>query len=178
MSNKIVQILRDSLKEAHDLIENTMKDVTEDAAHVIPSGRAQAIAPAYAHAVISEDFLLNSWILKGKALSLSAETGLSAPMPAMDENWEKNNTEWMKTVKMDLTKFKEFAQQVYKNTDKFLEALTDEDLTEKKVDMSAWGMEPKAYGSFIIGLFIGHAHDIAGEISAIKGTQGLKGYPY
>jgi hypothetical protein len=50
--------------------------------------------------------------------------------------------------------------------------LTDEDL-EKDVDMSSFGMETKKVHYFIANLISGHAYPIMGEISVLKGIQGL-----
>jgi hypothetical protein len=48
----------------------------------------------------------------------------------------------------------------------------------KGVDMSAFGMgERKAY-DFIGNIIISHIHQIMGEISVLKGVQGLKGFPF
>ena len=104
--------------------------------------------------------------------------GLSHPHPMMDESWEKNFAEWAKTVKMDLPKFKEYAKAVYKQSDEYLGTLTDKDLSEKKVDLSGWGLGEWSLGKFVMRLLMGHMDNLTGEVSAAKGLQGLKGYPF
>ncbi|HEX9059757.1 MAG TPA: hypothetical protein VF941_06235 [Clostridia bacterium] len=59
----------------------------------------------------------------------------------------------------------------------YVASLTDEDL-EKDVDMSSFGMETKKVYDFIANLISGHLYPITGEISVLKGIQGLKGYPF
>jgi hypothetical protein len=44
--------------------------------------------------------------------------------------------------------------------------------------MSAFGMGKMKLGGYLTGIIIGHAHNITGEISVLKGIQGLKGYPF
>ncbi len=175
MNNKIALLLTDSLKNAHENLEGTMQGVTEEVAHWQPQGKALPIAAAYAHAVISED-VLSSMMMKEKSLiegEWGAKLGLSAPHPMMDADWAKNFAEWSKTVKMDLSKFKEYATVVYKKSEDYCSTLSDSDLTEKKINfMGEWTI-----GKFIVSILINHVASLTGEISAIKGLQGLKGYP-
>lgn len=44
--------------------------------------------------------------------------------------------------------------------------------------MSAFGMGGRKLHSVLAGMVIGHAASIMGEISVLKGIQGLKGYPF
>lgn len=171
-------MLADSLKNIHENLEGTMKGVTAEVAHWQPQGKALSIAAAYAHVVVSEDALL-SMITKEKSLIESGwetKLGLSAPHPMMDENWEKNFSEWTKTVKIDLSKFQEYAKAVYKRSENFCSSLNDADLTEQKVTMFM-NMGEWTFGKFIVLIVINHGANLTGEISAIKGLQGLKGYP-
>lgn len=180
MDNTTAVLLAASLKNAHELLENTMAGVNEKALHWQPEGKALPLAAAYAHAVISED-VLGSWMTKKKSLiegEWGPKLGLSSPHPAMDEHWEKNFVDWCKTVKMDLPKFQEYAKAVYKNTEDFVGALSDKDLQEKKVDLSIWKMGEWPVAKFVIDMLLLHAYTLTGEISAVKGLQGLKGYPF
>jgi hypothetical protein len=175
MNNQIALMLADSLKNVHENLEGTMKDVTKEVAHFQPQGRALSIAAAYAHAVVSED-ALTSMMMKDKLLiegEWGEKVGLSIPHPMMDGDWEKNFTQWSKTVKMDLSKFQEYAKAVYKKSEDSCSSFSDTDLMEKKVAfMGEWTV-----GKFIVALLIQHGANLTGEISAIKGLQGLKGYP-
>jgi hypothetical protein len=175
MNNQIALMLADSLKNVHENLEGTMLGVTEEVAHFQPQGRALSIAAAYAHAVVSED-ALTSTMIKEKLLiegDWGAKLGLSVPHPMMDADWEKNFTEWSKNVKMDLPKFQEYAKAVYKRSEEFCLSMNDIDLIEKKVAfMGEW-----TAGKFIVAILIQHAANLTGEISAVKGLQGLKGYP-
>jgi hypothetical protein len=178
MDNTIALMLADSLKEIHENLEATMHGVTEEVAHYQPQGKALSIAAAYAHAVISED-VLSSMITHEKSLieeGWGPKLGLNTPHPMMDGDWEKNFIEWSKAVRMDIAKFQEYAKAVYKKSEDFCSSLKDTDLTEQKVTMFA-SMGEWTVGKFIVMLFINHAANLTGEISAVKGLQGLKGYP-
>ncbi len=181
MANTFAEYIRQSLKDAHETFEGTMKDVTSEVAHYQPGGKALSIAAAYVHTIVSEDVMLNGWVRKIQPLSegeWADKMGLSAPHPAMDVDWEKNYTVWAKTVKVDLEKFKKYAEAVYKQSDDFLAGLTDKDMVEKKVDLSAWQMGEWPLARFVIRFLISHVDSLTGEISTVKGLQGLKGYPF
>ena len=60
---------------------------------------------------------------------------------------------------------------------KYLNTLTDANLTDD-VDFTSWGIGMKPLSWAISMVIIGHINNLAGEISAIKGVQGLKGYPF
>ncbi len=181
MSKVLAGIIHQCVKDAHETFEGIMNEVTDEVAHYKPQGRALPIGSSYVHVLVSEDILLNTWARKKKALIDSEwgeKLGISAPHPVMDENWEKNFAEWSKTVKIDLKKAKEYAQAVYAETDKFLESLSDKDLTKMKVDLTTWGLGEWPIMRFIIRILISHLDAVGGEMSAIKGLQGLKGYPF
>ena len=56
-------------------------------------------------------------------------------------------------------------------------SLSDSDLA-RELDMSDHGLGMWSVGSFLLTFDLGHVRDIMGEISAIKGVQGGKGYPF
>ena len=64
-----------------------------------------------------------------------------------------------------------------KKSEEYVASLSDTDL-DQEIDMSMFGMGNKKLSSFLGGLVIGHTRDIMGEISVLKGIQGLRGYPF
>jgi hypothetical protein len=83
----------------------------------------------------------------------------------------------LKEVKVDMKQMREYAKALYSASEEYVASLADKDLS-REVDMSMFGMGKRKLGTVLGGLIIGHARDIMGEISAIKGIQGLKGYPF
>jgi hypothetical protein len=79
-------------------------------------------------------------------------------------------------VKVDLPALKAYAEKVYANTDSILAGMSDDDL-QTMVDVSSAGLGvlPK---QVLITLLLLNAAAHTGEISAIKGVQGLQGYPF
>ena len=169
-----IQLLRNQLKGVHELQESTMADVSAEAAHFNETGKAYPVGAAYAHSVISEDIIVSSMLAKKDPVVKEGEDiGLSEPMPSFQE-WDKNEA-WVKSVKIDLDKFKEYAQKVYQATDEYIATLTEDDLDDE-VDMGEWGKHKRS--DVLSNFVILHIANLTGEISAAKGFQGLKGYPF
>jgi hypothetical protein len=169
-----IELLREQFKSAHDTQEAVMADVTADSAHFADTGKALPVGAAYAHSVLSEDMLMAMMLTHKAALATTAEeVGLSELMPGMD-NWAKHE-EWSRTVKVDLVKFREFAKKVYAASDEYLATLKEEDLSNE-VDTGAFGKHPLSF--ILTNFFLLHIANLTGEMSAAKGVQGLKGYPF
>jgi hypothetical protein len=154
-----------------------MADVTDEVAAFMPPGTANPIAGIYAHLILGEDMFLHMILKKTEQLSESSwkdKTGFSSPHPM---EWQTEYPKWLKTVKMDTQKAKEYASAVFQATEKYVANLTDEDL-EKEVDMTAFGWGNMKQGEFLSNLITGHTASITGEIAVLKGLQGLKGYPF
>jgi hypothetical protein len=55
--------------------------------------------------------------------------------------------------------------------------LTPDDL-DREIDLTASGLGKVSLGFLIGGITLGNTNTRCGEISCIKGLQGLKGYPF
>ena len=62
----VAQLLRDALENAHQTLEATMSDVTDEIANRPAPGNANPVGACYAHAVIAEDGIVNG-LLRGQA---------------------------------------------------------------------------------------------------------------
>jgi hypothetical protein len=175
----VAQLLRAELDAAHQTLEATMSDVTDDVATRPAPGNANPVGSCYAHAVLSEDGIVNG-ILRGQAplfaSSWAQRTGTDRPMP-MPGMVEGDMGEWYKTVKVDLAACREYARTVYTGSEEFLSS-ADEGTLGRMVDMSIAGLGeiplPVMFSIFVTG----HMNNLCGEISAMKGAAGLKGYPF
>lgn len=169
-----VALLRDQLKWAHDTMEGTMADVTAEVAHYNETNKAIPVGAAYAHCVLGEDMMAPMIFPDAKPLYVTPEdAGISEPMPSQAE-WDRHEA-WYKSVKVDLEKLRAFAQRVYLATDKYLSEMKETDL-EKEIDLGSMGKQSLAW--VISNFLILHTANLTGEISAAKGLQGLKGYPF
>lgn len=170
-----IELLRTQFDSSHETLEGTVADLTKDGSDYNELGKAIPAGAAYAHAVLSEDMMLSMFLAKKDMVFKDANSvGLSEPMPGMDDKWKESHEKWYKSVTVDLPKFKEYAKQVYHETDKYISSLKDEDL-DTEIEMS--GMK-NTLAFFLSNFFLLHLANLTGEISAAKGVQGLKGYPW
>jgi hypothetical protein len=169
-----IAALKEQIKSSHDIVESTIADVTSEQAHKVPGGKAHPIGATYAHLLISEDFIVNM-ICRGSTPLVMGEwagkTGASEPPPAPGGDFFA----WANSVKIDMDAMRKYAQAVYAGTDAYLDSLKAEDLDRV--------MEVPGFGSGTLGYYLGigaliHPANHVGEISALKGIQGAKGYPF
>lgn len=174
----VLQLLKEEMKNARETFEATAADIKDEHVHKDPGGKAYPLGATYAHLVFSEDVIV-AGMLQGKAPLYTTDwkdkTGASSPMPAMDENWEKANFDWSKSVQVDMTKMREYAKAVYAATEAYLDTLKEEDL-EKELDLGAMGKQTVVH--IVYAFLIAHTNQLTGELSALKGVHGVKGYPF
>ena len=173
-----LELLKAELKSAREGFQGTTGNITPEMLHKDPGGKALPLGATYAHLVLSEDLLVHQ-MLQGKEPLMMGEwkgkSGVDKPMPPWDANFETANTEWSRSVQIDLEQLKAYEKAVFQATDDYLASLKDEDL-DREIDMGDWGKY--TVGTFVGSLIIGHLYSLTGEISALKGVQGVKGYPF
>jgi len=167
-------LLQQYAKFAYDILEATLGEATADQARWTPEGNANSIAANYAHLVTGEDYFVNM-MAQGKPLlmatTMEGKTGLSEPPPQGD--W----SQWARSVHIDVPALRAYGQAVFANTDTFLASLSDEDLN-RTVDLTAFNFGQMPLPLFIIIFVGGHTNMHTGEISCLKGLQGMRGYPF
>ena len=180
-TNPAVAFIREGAQLGHWYLDGTMADVTPEQAHYAPPGRANPIGATFAHLVRSEDVIVNGMLRQQAPLSASTHkdsTGLNEPMPMPGSpDWSEAYAAWARRVKIDLPAVKAYGQAVYAATDAYLESLTDSDL-DRELDLSAVGFGKQKLSWMLNFLVLNHIGTETGEISALKGIQGAKGYPY
>ncbi len=178
MSQKtVVDYLRAQFQAAHfGWLEPTMAGVTPEQAHwQPPGGRVAPIGAQYAHHIAALDLLFLGFVRQQPPLAFSTftgRTGLSAPYPA-EGAW----MEWAHTVQIDLDALREYALATYAALDAQFAMLSDEDLAAP-IDLTPVGLGQQTLGSFLMNLLVLNATAHTGEIAAVKGLQGLQGYPF
>ena len=168
-----ITYLRMDMQWAHEFLEMTLGEVSNDQLHWHPPGAANPISATYAHAVCGEDAIVHNLLIGEPALfegGWSGNSGISEPQ------WS-SEFEWGRRLKVDLAQAREYARAVYAATDEYMASLGEADL-DRAIDLTAQGFEEKSIGWMFSTLLISHVHNMAGEISTLKGLQGLKGYPW
>lgn len=161
------------LARNREVMESTMADVGNEHAEWAPPGKALPLGALYVHVLTSEDFFIQSLLKGGTPMwdsSWKANMGLSEPRPARGQPWE----DWARRVRIDMPKLREYAKAVFAATDAHVDSLSDADL-DKEVEF--FGRKMPVAG-LLLGVMCTHIANHTGEISTLKGLQGLKGYPF
>jgi len=168
------QAVREQLNFWHGTLDGMVSECTADALHkAIPGSTTNTIAVTYAHAVLSEDFIVNDMLQEKATLAQEAgweaKTGVPLPStpPAM---W----VEWGADIKLNLAPFQEYAKSVYAATDAYVAGLSDADLNRKVMGPAG----ETTVGWMIAVILATHVPSHAGEVAALKGVHGAKGLPF
>jgi hypothetical protein len=170
-----VEMIRAAFKTNHDFLAGTIAGVTDAEANASVQGNANPISATYGHIVMGEDALVNAICRDGApmfASSHAGKTGFSEPPPAGPQ-WR----DWALRVRADMAQAGSFAQAVFGATDGWLAGLTDADL-DRVLDLPAKGVgaPPMPLGAFL-SIVAANAAWHTGEIAALKGIRGGRGYP-
>ena len=173
-----VEFVRRIVRDARQVLDGTMADVTPTQVHFIPPGVANPLGATYAHVVCSEDMIVQGMFRQVAPLSASTwvdRTGLSEPMPMPGPGWADYGP-WTRRVKIDLDQLRTYAQSVADETDSWLSGLSDADL-DRPMDLSGLGLGHHTLALAIALLLANHLGTETGEIAVLKGIQGARGYP-
>jgi hypothetical protein len=161
-------LLGQQMQVLHQIMEAAIGDCPEAAvAARLPDSTVNSIGAIYAHTIFGEDGLVNGLIRGQKPVYFTGgwadKIGLDMPQGGLEPDWAPS---------MDLGLFREYAKAVYQSTDEFLASATEEDFG-KIVD--AGFAPPMPVQSFVANILAWHVATHQGEISALKGVQGLNG---
>jgi DinB superfamily len=173
------ELMRRVIRDARNVLEGTMADVTQAQVEFIPPGIANPLGATYAHVVCTEDMVVQGMFRQAAPLFASTwatRTGLSEPMPLPGQNWA-DYAPWTRRVRIDIGQLRAYAQAVAEHTDTWLASLTDEQL-EQPMDLSGVGLGQHTWASAIALLLANHLGTETGEIAVLKGIQGARGYPF
>ena len=176
-----LRLIKEHLAASREYFQGTVADISEEYLHKRLGGTSLPVGATYAHLIFSEDIIVQG-MLKGKApLSQTIwkdKTGADKQMPdPTKSDWSEAHSKWANSVKINLPQLRKYAQAVFSATDEYINSLTDEDLAEE-MDLSAVHLGKKTVGWAISSLVVGHIDNITGELAALKGVHGAKGYPF
>ena len=170
---KVQDTVRTQLDFWHGTMEQMLSETGDILHKSIDGSTTHSIAATYAHAVIAEDVIANTF-LQGKAPLYQAggwEAKLGIAFPGIPPAL---TPEWASSVKMDLPKFQEYAKAVYAATDAYLAAVADSELD--RTTQGPFG--ETTIGWMVSALLATHPVGHAGEGAALKGVHGLQGLPF
>ncbi|MBI2935990.1 MAG: DinB family protein [Chloroflexi bacterium] len=162
-----IAVIKEALAGARRLLGDVMADVTPEMAHWTPPGVANSIATSYAHCMSSEDSFVQRVIQGRPTVWEQGKWGEKLGMPAsIAEAFD-----WTKPRQLDLPKFREYTEEVAASTATLLTSLTPEDLNRTVTTRRG----ERTLASLLTAT-ANHLCAHAGEISALKGCQGGRGY--
>ena len=177
MSTIKAETISNQLALAHKVLEDTVAGLAAPQLHWQPNGKAHSVAANYVHVIVQEDVIISALLKDEKPLFASTfanATGISEipPLPTTElVNWH----EWGERVQIDLEAMFAYRQAVYQNTADYLASVNDVALDES-IDTGFLGEMSKF--DLINLTVLTNCNWHTGEISTVKGLQGLQGYPF
>jgi hypothetical protein len=166
-----LQVIKENIGEAKFELTGTMADVNDQMANWDPKGRAHNIASLYAHIVQGEDMAV-SGMFQGKP-TLWQRDGWDKKLNIAFNGMQQPEHRLMN---VNLAALKPYVEAVTKATDAYLAGLKPADLDRKLALGGPIGEQTLAWCLQVI--VAGNIRAHTGEISALKGVQGHKGYPF
>ncbi|MGD1993307.1 MAG: DinB family protein [Anaerolineae bacterium] len=170
-----VELLEYALGNAFGVLAQVTSDVTQEQADWMPPGIANPIGASYWHVVSSADEVLSSWC-RGQAPLYQQDAWrervltVSAPEPGRGGDYQA----YYRAIRVDLTALHDYTQAVGEATQAWLCTLTPADL-ERKIETPIGEL---TLAQMVETFVIWHINAHCGEIAALKGCQGAKGYPF
>ena len=170
-----VEIIKYSLGSAFDILGQVTADLTQEQADWMPAGIANPIGALYWHTISGADEVVNGWC-RGQA-PLHQKDGwrekvltVSVPEPEQGGDY----LAYMRAIRVNVPTLHEYARTVAEATQGWLASLTPEDL-ERELETPIGKLN---VAQMLETFVIWHVNAHCGEISALKGCQGVKGYPF
>jgi hypothetical protein len=195
-----VELMKYSLGFAFDLLEQVVSDLTQEQADWTPPGVASPIGALYWHAVAYSDQLVHEWGMAPfrqitfpewlEARCTQRELGMGQPPLRLSAGWQEkvliaappeNPADPYSVLRpareglrVDLLAMHDYARATAQALNSWAASLTPEDL--KHTISSPIG--DYDLDQFMEVFIIWHINVHCGEIAALKGCQGLTGYPW
>lgn len=169
----VVELLRSQLQAAQQVLEGTVGDVSAELAGHKFEGAGNPIGAQYMHALVALDVIANALARGQKPLLADGFAGRTGMSLHYDHaNWHQ----WAHDVTIDMGQARQYAQAVYAANDAWLAEVEDAEL-ERPVDLSALSLGTMSLAQ-TLSLMVSHTAWHTGEISALKGLHGQRGYPF
>ena len=163
-----VVLLKELVALSHTWYLGTVRELTEEQTNFVPPGTTHPIGALIAHAILSEDGMVNQRLKGGQTIWDHDGWGARSGLPSLQGADEAA----YRAFRMQPDALDEYRETVWASTDAFIDSLTATDL-DRELEFRPGRMMSVA-GLF--GIMINNNFSHVGEISVVKGLQGLKGY--
>jgi hypothetical protein len=172
------ELIHYSLSFSFDLLQQLVSDLTQEQADWKPPGIANPISNLYWHTISYVDQLVHNWGM-GQQPPLQETAGWEDKVvlasPPVDED-DPYGHYWAvrEGLRVDLPALHEYARATSQTILDWVASLTPEDMG-RTVETTLGEL---SLAQMLELYIIGHINSHIGEISALRGCQGLKGYPW
>ena len=171
-TNELIQY---TLGNAFGILNQVVSDLTQEQADWAPPGIANPIGATYWHAVSSTDEIVHAWIQGDAPLRQKEDWQAQVLVTSLTEPGEgEDYLAYMKSIRVDLGSLHAYAEAVADAVQGWLASLTPEELARKLQTPIGEHSVTQVLETFVIW----HINAHCGEIAALKGCQGVKGYPF
>ena len=164
-------LLKKQLSNLRELSGNALAGLTDETINWVPSGTANSIGVNLLHMVGGEDYFINVLVRKQEMVwnaQWAQTVGVPIPPGGSPETWTQ-----AKAAHLPLESLLAYIQAVWQAREAYLAQLSNDDL-DQSVDLFG---QPGTLAD-LLSMTISHSSTHLGEISVIKGLQGLTGWPY
>lgn len=171
-----VELLQYALGSAFELLGQVTADLTQEQADWLPPGIANPIGGTIWHTVSGADDVVYRWILGQEPLYeregwTDRVLAVAPPEPTQDG---EGYLDYMRALRVRLPALHEYTQAVAADLGGWLATLTPADLERTVHTPIGEYTVAHALELFVVW----HINVHCGEVSALKGCQGARGYPF
>ncbi len=167
-----VELLQFAQGNALRILKQVTEDLSQEQTDWTPPGVVNSIGSIYWHVISGVDQVVHGWGMGQETLLQKEGWQEKVIVEALEE--EKAHPAQMMAVRVDLPTMHEYSQAVARAARDWLAALTPDDL-ERQINTPVGEM---SLGQVVEVFVVWHVNAHCGEIAALKGCQGAKGYPF
>ena len=167
-----VQALKAAIDASHAWYAGTTGGLSADVVNHLPPGTSHPIGEQIAHTLQSEDYIIASMLQGQPSIWERDGWGAGTSMP----NVVRQDFETARNFKGDVAALDPYRAAVYAQTEAYFAVLSDAEL-DRELDLQP-PLGKTSVGGVLCMLLIGNNFAHTGEISALKGIQEQRGYPF
>lgn len=164
-----IDLLKYAVGNAFGILGQVTADLTQEQADWVPPGIANPIGATWWHTVSGTDLNVHKWCA-GQAPIFESAGWRDKVLLASGPEPERTTREHMLSIQVNLPALHAYTEAVAEAVQALLSTQSPKDL-ERRIDKYN-------VGELLERRVIWHINAHCGEIAALKGCQGVKGYPF